>query len=275
MESAWADAALERVLRGDAVALITLTEVHGSAPREAGARMLVWAEGQAGTIGGGNLEFTLVCEARSLLATEARDVSERDYPLGPILGQCCGGRVRARVERLSIENATALARSAADEARARPELFLFGAGHVGAAIAYAVSPLPFALRWCDTRPEFAEVAHHVTDPCALVREARPAAFYLIVTHNHDLDYEITRAALTRRDAAYCGLIGSKSKRVRFERQLRADGLGGELRKLTCPIGGAIGLKDKAPAVIAASVVAEMLLVLEAHAAHAREAAHVE
>ncbi len=274
MKRAWADEARTLVEAGEAVALITLTDVKGSAPRDAGARMLVWADGQRGTIGGGNLEFVLVADARAMLAGEESDI-ERDYPLGPILGQCCGGRVSARIRRLEVVGAANLARSAAAEERARTPLLLFGAGHVGEAIACAVAPLPFRLMWRDTRAAFCMQAALTNDPRADVGTAPPGAFYLILTHNHDLDYEIVRAVLARGDAAYCGLIGSKSKRVRFERQLRADGLGAELRRLTCPIGGAIGLKGKAPAVIAAATAAEMLLVREARQAHAKEPAHAE
>jgi xanthine dehydrogenase accessory factor len=274
MRRAWASDALQRVEAGTPVALITFTEVLGSAPREPGAQMLVWADGQSGTIGGGNLELMLTRDARALLG--AGDVSDEfDYPLGPILGQCCGGRVRARIERLTRESAAALVHEAIEAEADWPALYLFGAGHVGEALSHAFESLPFRLHWRDTRPEFCDVAMLTSDPCAEVVTSEVGAFFLVLTHNHDLDYEIVRSVLTRRDAAYCGLIGSKSKRARFERQLRADGLGEELHKLTCPIGGAIGLKGKEPAVIAAATVAEMLIVLEARQARAAENAHAE
>jgi len=274
MKRAWAEDARRRVESGAGVALVTLTEVHGSAPRDTGARMLVWADGQSGTIGGGNLELMLTRDARALLG--AGDAFEEfDYPLGPILGQCCGGRVRARIERLTHESAAALLNDAIATEAHWPLLYLFGAGHVGEALARAFEPLPFRLHWRDTRPEFCGIATLTSDPRKEVDAAGIGTYFLVLTHNHDLDYEIVRAVLTRQDAAYCGLIGSKSKRARFERQLRADGLGEELHKLTCPIGGAIGLKGKEPAVIAAATVAEMLLVLEARQAQAAENAHAE
>ena len=274
MKRAWADEAHKRVRGGDPVVLLTLTEVLGSAPRNAGARMLIWADGQHGTIGGGNLEFMLTRDARALLGTGGA-IEEFDYPLGPILGQCCGGRVRARLERLTIESATALLREAIAAEAEWPALYLFGAGHVGEALARGFEPLPFRLHWRDTRPEFCGVAELSGDPRADVSAAETGAYFLVLTHNHDLDYEIVRAVLARRDAAYCGLIGSKSKRARFERQLRADGLSAELHRLTCPIGGAIGLKGKEPAVIAAATVAEVLLASEARQAQAAENAHAE
>lgn len=274
MERAWADEARTLVERGEPVALITLTEVKGSAPRDAGARMLVWRDGQRGTIGGGNLEFVLMRDARALLES-GQIVIERTYPLGPILGQCCGGRVAARIERLDDAGAARLVRAVQAEQGARAPLLLFGAGHVGEAIARALAPLPFRLLWRDTRAEFCAQAMLTADPRDDVAAAEPGAFYIVLTHNHDLDYEIVRAVLSRGDAAYCGLIGSKSKRARFERQLRADGFGAEPRRLTCPIGGSIGLKGKAPAVIAAATVAELMLVLEARQVRMREHAHAE
>lgn len=274
MKRAWADDALRRVETETPVALVTLTQVLGSAPREPGAQMLVWSDGQSGTIGGGNLELMLTRDARALLG--AGDVSEEfEYPLGPILGQCCGGRVRARIERLRQDSAFALLHDANRAEAKWPALYLFGAGHVGEALARAIEPLPFRLHWRDTRSEFCGVATLIDDPRAEVTRAERSAYFLVLTHNHDLDYEIVRAVLARRDSAYCGLIGSKSKRARFERQLRADGLGDELHELTCPIGGAIGLKSKEPAVIAAATVAEMLLVLEARQVQAAENAHAK
>lgn len=276
MRAPWADAALALIARGQAVALVTLTDVKGSAPRDAGARMVVWAEGQADTIGGGNLEMMVVEEARTFLTATpsktdgnvvaldpAATALEREYPLGPILGQCCGGRVTIRIERLDASRADWLRREARSIELSQTPLYLLGAGHVGQAIAHALAPLPFRVDWFDTREEFADEAEFTADPRANVAAAPPGAFFLILTHNHDLDYELVRAVLARRDAAYCGLIGSESKRARFERQLRADGFSAEeIAMLICPIGAALDIKDKAPAVIAAAVAAELLQARE-------------
>ena len=271
----WTDDALALIASRTPVALVTLTEVHGSAPRDAGVRMVVWANGQSGTIGGGNLEFMVTREARELLAG-AEQCLERDYPLGPILGQCCGGRVSVRIDRRNAAHIQWLKREARAEDGAKTPLLLFGAGHVGEAIARAAAPLPFHLSWFDTRADYAGEATLIADPRAIAAAAPERAFYLIVTHNHDLDYELTRAVLARRDAAYCGLIGSASKRARFERQLRADGVAeADIELLCCPIGGVFEIKDKAPAVIAAATVAEMLVVRETIALAQREHLNAE
>jgi xanthine dehydrogenase accessory protein XdhC len=253
--------------------LTTVTEALGSAPRDAGARMVVWTYGQAGTIGGGNLEFRIIREAHAVIDGETQ-AGEADYPLGPILGQCCGGRVRVRLELLDESHVAWLKGELRAEENAKTPLLLFGAGHVGKAIAEAVAPLPFALSWFDTRPGYFRRAMLVKDPREMVAAAPEQAFYLIVTHNHDLDYEVTRAVLARADAGYCGLIGSASKRARFERQLRDDGIAeNQIEHLVCPIGASIAIKSKEPVIIAAATVAEMLSVRESIAASA-EHAHV-
>jgi xanthine dehydrogenase accessory factor len=99
---------------------------------------------------------------------------------------------------------------------------------------------------------------------ACVDAAPPGALFAIFTHSHDLDYRLTRAVLKRGDFGYLGLIGSRTKRARFERRLRADGFE-DLSRLTCPIGIA-SLKSKAPAVIAVALAAELLQLTEDPAA---------
>ena len=100
----WAGAALARARRGDPAALVTVLATEGSAPREAGVKMAVWDDGQAGTIGGGNLEFLASGQARAMLAAGA-GFAIQDYPLGPLLQQCCGGRVRLLIERVGGRDA--------------------------------------------------------------------------------------------------------------------------------------------------------------------------
>ncbi len=148
-------------------------------------------------------------------------------------------------------------------------LYMFGAGHVGRAVATALAPLAFEVAWVDARasefPEQIPCNHtqYVTeDYCALVAEAPPGALYLVFTHNHQRDYALVEKILARGDAAYCGLIGSKTKRARFQAKLLKSGLVDEkaLENMTCPIGIS-GIASKEPAVIAASVVAELLQVI--------------
>jgi len=154
----------------------------------------------------------------------------------------------------------------------RPMLLMFGAGHVGRALARIVAPLPLRTRWYDTRLEFGVVEGPlqpiiVDDLVARIDAAPSTSLFLIFTQSHDLDYALTHAALKRFDYLYCGLIGSATKRARFEKRLLADGIPAEyLPRLTCPIG-AIGLKSKAPEVLAVAIAAEIMLNAEARMAY--------
>jgi len=147
-----------------------------------------------------------------------------------------------------------------------PALWLFGAGHVGRAIAYAVAPLGFAITWIDGRagylPEPAPAgikALALAMPELAVDEAPPGTTFLVMTHSHPLDEAVCEAVLRRDDFAYLGLIGSATKRARFVRRLREAGiLRSQLERLTCPIG-LPGIRSKEPAAIAASVAADLLI----------------
>ena len=146
-------------------------------------------------------------------------------------------------------------------AAAPTPLYLFGAGHVGRAIARALHDLPFALHWYDSRAEAATAsgAQQADEAAmqALLANAPGTAVVLILSHDHAQDYLLTRAAL-RAAPQFVGLIGSASKRARFLAQLRRDGLEEtQLARLTCPIG-LPGISGKEPAVIAIAVVAQLL-----------------
>ena len=117
--SAWWTKAAEQLAAGHACVLVTVATVEGSAPREAGAKMLVWHDGQEGTVGGGKLEYTIVEQARRMLTADA-PWRFQHYPLGPLLGQCCGGRVGILLERLEVQSAAWLADIAAAEDAGAP-----------------------------------------------------------------------------------------------------------------------------------------------------------
>lgn len=142
---------------------------------------------------------------------------------------------------------------------------VFGAGHVGTEVVTLLSRLDCNVRWIDTRRGLfprtvpANVAPIETrDPAREVAALPAGSFYLVMTHSHPLDLDITARILARGDSAYCGLIGSASKRRRFEKQLVKQGLApATLQQLTCPIG-VPGITSKKPAAIAFAVVAEIL-----------------
>jgi len=144
-------------------------------------------------------------------------------------------------------------------------IVLFGAGHVGHALVTLLGMLPCVVQWVDERDELfpeevpANVQIEATDtPAAIVDEAPAGAYFLVMTHNHALDFELTERIMRRRDFAWFGLIGSKTKRVKFERRLLDRGVAAEqLGEMTCPIGVA-GIVDKAPSSIAVAVAAQLM-----------------
>lgn len=245
-----------------------LASVRGSSPREAGAFMLISARAIGGTIGGGALEYMVIDRARQVLRNgEHRD--DLDIPLGPEIGQCCGGRVDVALRRVTPDLVRALAARLAAEDAARPHVFLFGAGHVGHALARALAPLPAHVHVVDTRPgELTDLPDNVETlavpmPEAVVRSAPEGSAYVILTHDHALDFLIGAEALQRLDAPYVGMVGSKTKRARFRSwYLDAGYPADRLERLVLPIGGKAfpgGLGDKRPEVIAALAAAEILV----------------
>jgi xanthine dehydrogenase accessory factor len=243
--------------------VVEVVKTAGSVPREAGARMLVSAAESVGTIGGGHLELLAIQNARALLAGVPHfDPVERHYPLGPALGQCCGGAVTLRFARLD-------ARSAQAWPAVEPRFFLqlYGAGHVGRAIVRLLSAIPCQVQWIDEResefPADALLPVHIERVCvepveAEVDVAPDGAFYLVLTHRHDLDMRIAEAILRRGDFGYLGLIGSRTKRARFLHRYEQRGIAAEsLARMTCPIG-VPGITGKEPDVIAVAVVAQLL-----------------
>ncbi|HEY8594797.1 MAG TPA: xanthine dehydrogenase accessory protein XdhC [Devosiaceae bacterium] len=250
--------------------LVEVDQALGSTPREAGAWMLVGAVQAFGTIGGGQLEFLAIDRARRILAGKD-DPGEMSVPLGPDIGQCCGGRVVLSFLELDEGRRAKLIERMKTEARRQPDVLVFGAGHVGVALAHALAPLPFNVTVIDTRrdaltdlPEGVE-GRLAAVPEALVRQARPGSAFVILTHDHALDFLIAKEALERGDAAYVGMIGSKSKRATFAGWFRREG--GDLSlldRLVSPIAADV-TGDKRPPVIAALAAAEILRQYDANA----------
>ena len=309
--------------------LVTVAGIRGSSPREIGAKMIVTQRETIGTIGGGQLEYQATRIAVDKL--DAERPSLRSFPLGPELGQCCGGVVEILFEPLSggmpawlrdlaalhgqqepAVIATRISRTTPQKfvvtrdaiygaeglvndgmvARARaildgtrvatrnvqeffdpvvdPDLNIavFGAGHVGSAVVDALSRLDCNIRWVDSRRNiFRDVPRNVRaieapQPALEVAAMPPDSFYVVMTHSHALDFDICDRILRRGDALYPGLIGSRTKRRRFEKRWREQGLEqAAIDALVCPIG-VDGISGKKPAEIAIAVAAEVLRVYE-------------
>jgi len=323
LEGHWIDAACAHLSRHPALVRVTVIALRGSAPREAGATMLVDTLGTVGSIGGGRLEWEATLAARELLRIrDAAPVRIADLILGPDLGQCCGGRVELWLERLTRDDLPWLTEAARSVLPPRghradapkpayvvvtefsgvvashrlqrstpgaasltlqraasgglslleplppplPRLWVFGAGHVGQALVRLLSELAlFDITWVDSRRELlpTDLDGCVTmlasaKPVDLVDAAPAGTRYVVLTHDHALDYELCRSILRRGDSSWLGLIGSASKSARFRSRMLRDGIGSEtLSTLTCPIG-IPGIASKLPGSIAISIAAQLL-----------------
>ena len=250
----------------DGIVLVRIEAAEGSTPREAGASMAVSPDAIAGTIGGGQLEFHCIDIARHMLGDSAED-QLLDIPLGPQMGQCCGGRVRVSLRHVGAAEIALFSAREKAEAAARPPVLIFGAGHTGRALAHALAPLPVSVSLIDDRDDVmsglpaAVTCIRMADPVDAIASAPAKAAFVVLSHSHALDYRLTEAALARGDAAYVGMIGSATKRARFESGfLRSGGRREALTRLTCPIGGS-DVDDKRPEVIAALTAAELVRCL--------------
>ena len=255
---------LNQLQHADGV-LVSVDSVQGSGPREVGAWMAVFPQALVNTIGGGHLEFQAITEARALLRREDNSLTTR-YALGPALGQCCGGVVHLKFERITAADAPAL------EQRLRVNgqpVALFGGGHVGRALVNVLSTLPYHVQWVDSRDEIfpAQLPANVTcehsDPVqAAVPHLPSGAAVLIMSFSHAEDLDVVVECLKRQrihgDLKFIGLIGSQTKWATFRHRLEAKGFRAEeIAQVTCPIG-LPDIAGKEPQVIAVSVAAQLL-----------------
>ena len=233
---------------------IRITATEGSAPRDMGTTMWVSLRDSVGTIGGGALEYRAMDIARQMLQ-QGEAARTLDLPLGPEIGQCCGGRVKLTLQRGQRGECYA----------DLPSVYVFGIGHVGGALLRHLNGLPINVHSIDERGNHLQdlpdgiTAHNTPLPEAVVATAPAGAAFIVMTHDHGQDFAIAAAALARGDAAYVGMIGSASKRGAFENWYRREN-GASSGALICPIGAA-GLGDKRPAVIAVHVAAEVMNAL--------------
>ncbi|MET1076484.1 MAG: xanthine dehydrogenase accessory protein XdhC [Pseudomonas sp.] len=251
----WISALAELQQRGQCGVLVTIIEERGSTPRNAGSKMVVTADRIHDTIGGGHLEYKAMQIAREMLDSGSQNTRLERFSLGASLGQCCGGTTVLLFEPMGQPQA---------------QIAVFGAGHVGRALVPLLASLPCQVRWIDSRDsEFPDTLPAGVDkrlneePVEEVEQLPAGSYCIVMTHNHQLDLELTAAILARNDFAYFGLIGSQTKRVKFEHRLRDRGFGPDsLQRMRCPMGLA-EVKGKLPIEIAVSIAAEVIATYNA------------
>ena len=235
---------------GEAAILVTIIENRGSTPRNSGSKMVVTAQSSFDTIGGGHLEHKAIKLAQRLLKDNAHTPSQVHFSLGASLGQCCGGAVTLLFEPI-------IPRSL--------HICLCGAGHVANALVPILANLPVQVTWIDERPSLFPVsipenttACFSDDPVSEIANQPQNSFYLVMTHNHHLDQSLIEAILKRGDARYVGMIGSITKRRKFEHRLKHKGFSEEtIAQFTCPIGE-VKIPGKLPGEVAVSIAAEII-----------------
>jgi xanthine dehydrogenase accessory factor len=250
----------------EAGVLVTVADVRGHAPRDAGAKMVVAARATWGSIGGGNLEETAVARARAMLtsgavAPEQLVVGLTDKARTEHGRQCCGGEVTVLLEPLPVVGAVAV----------------FGVGHVGLELARILAAHDLDLHLVDSRSGMLDEdrlalprdgqarvrLHHSPVPELAIGGVPAGTHVLVMTHDHAEDFALCDAALRCTHLGSIGLIGSAAKWTRFRTGLAVEGHeDATIDRIRCPIG-LPGLTSKEPAAIAVSVAAELMTLLAA------------
>jgi len=253
--SHWIDAIKKLSDNGDAYVLVTVLGVRGSSPRDSGSKMVVSLETTFDTIGGGHLEHQATKIAQQLLVDEVSGQHIEHFPLGPKLGQCCGGAISVLFETFAPEHIN---------------IMLFGAGHVAHDIVPMLAGLPVRVTWVDERAalfpaaKYSNIKQLVSDaPADEVKDMPANSYYLVLTHNHQRDFEIASAILKRQDFSYLGLIGSETKWQRFQQRFaHRDFTQEQIQNIHCPVGLS-AVAGKLPMEVAVSIVGEIISIYQA------------
>jgi len=254
----WFDALHQCQQQGKSYVLVTLLATAGSTPRNGGTKMLVCDDSEFDTIGGGHLEFAVIKQARNLLLENSTLQKVEHYPLSSKLGQCCGGATNVLFEVFTQHS---------------QHIAIYGAGHVSKALVPILAQLPLQISWIDNRQEILDNIAKQTQPSnlTLVFNENPAdtiatlpcnAWVMIMTHNHQLDFDIVEAALNRMDIDFVGMIGSDTKARRFRTRLQHKGLQVQnIQRLISPVG-LLDIPGKRPIEVAVSMAAQLIQLLE-------------
>ncbi|MZI93385.1 xanthine dehydrogenase accessory protein XdhC [Vibrio sp. CAIM 722] len=248
----WLKACQELEQLGQPYCLATVLAHSGSVPRSSGAKMVITTNAQYDTLGGGHLEYQVIALARDKLTAQQSDMQIERFALAADLGQCCGGAVQVLFEFFQMDT---------------PSVIIYGAGHVGQSLATILSKLPCHTTVIDNRQTWLEQlplgvqGTLAANPEQTVRSLRDNSYLVVMTQDHQLDYDIVANALNERRFMFVGLIGSQGKKQRFEYRLKEQLSNPELiEALTCPIGLA-DITGKLPMQVAVSVAGQLIALM--------------
>ncbi|MGB1343996.1 MAG: xanthine dehydrogenase accessory protein XdhC [Amylibacter sp.] len=246
----------------------SIVRTIGSSPRNSDTEMFISETDTLGTIGGGQLEYLVINHSKKMLAENIKKDNLK-ISLGPEIGQCCGGKVEVSLLEM-YEKDKCLALNRFDKKdKNLPHVYVMGAGHVGRALALQLQHLPVRCVLIDSRvDELAKCSADVETrlsaiPEVDIKSAPRGSAYVILTHDHALDFILCGAALDRHDAKYVGMIGSKTKKVKFKKWYQVNYDNNLIKDFICPIGN-VKNQDKRPSIIASSVTAEVINMLFAN-----------
>lgn len=260
MTTNWSSASYKLSKQGQAYVLVTLVGVSGSTPRNSGTKMVISNDDIFDTIGGGHLEHKAIKQAKKMLLNGKNCQHIEHFQLGSNLGQCCGGNTSVLFECFAATGVN---------------IMLFGAGHVGKALVPILAQLPCKVTWVDSREaqfpvnveQYNNVHKVVSDTPELEVASMPAnSYFIVMTHNHQMDFEISQAILKRADFHYLGLIASDTKWRRFKQRYKHRDIDeNQVARMNCPIGlSQVG--GKLPMEVAVSVSAEIINIYQAEQA---------
>ncbi len=259
------------------IALIELTTVKGSSPREVGAWMLVSPQKCLNTIGGGVLEFSMVAEAKKMMEDQSVDKLSFKSNLNPKFDQCCGGVVSCQISTVTKSTMKMIEKRIKNEISKYKNLYLFGAGHVGKSVIKLGINLPLKITVTDSRldlvkglqnqfRDYVDTIKFNVDaiPERIIKSSPENSAYLVMTHSHATDFSLIEEILSQKKIGYVGMIGSKSKKVSLQKYLKRKNISDNTADLVkCPIGRPIKFSGrKSPEVIAALTISDILESLD-------------
>ena len=238
-----------------------IINVKGSSPNKINDFMLVAPKDIFGTIGGGNLEYLVIEESKLMLKNKSKR-KKLNIPLGPGIGQCCGGYVEIILT--LHKNTDAAMKDEKVNDSFKEDLYIFGAGHIGQALIETIGNLNFNTYLIDSREEYLKMSVNKDvnyllskEPWKVVNKLKDNAYYVVLTHSHEYDLKILNEILTKK-FTFVGLIGSTTKKKRFFKRLTENGHDKNIiKKIECPIGVDIG-NSKDPNEIAFSIITRLI-----------------